>query len=378
MKKYNLNIIPEEIKLLNTLFNNNNGKLYLVGGCVRDFLLNLKIKDFDVCTDLLPDTIIKILSDNNIKYRLEGKHFGIVVAVFDTNEFEIATFREDLNNTKNRFTDVKIGVTMQEDALRRDFTINSLYVNITTGEIIDLVGGINDLNSKLLVTNGDPAKRFCEDGLRILRAIRFASKLNLKIDDKIKQAFKNPACLRSLKQISRPRIVNEFINTFNTANNKHLLMYHYKHNPEITKIIFKFCILKGFVYSNVLEFDYTYNIETFISEIITESSFPNKELFIQLKDIGFDSKLSSGVDLIINIKNTLIKNLNILEINRNIKKSNLSFNDLNLIFDTSVFENISNIISNTTKELVSQGFTGQQLGELIYEKSNKTFQNLIK
>jgi tRNA nucleotidyltransferase/poly(A) polymerase len=170
-----LDIIPQSVKDLHKLFKASGKKLYLVGGAVRDFLTGDKPKDFDLATDALPDEVLGIISD---KYRtnLQGKAFGVVV-VYTKDQpegMEIATFRED--TSKGRNPEVKLGVTIDQDVKRRDISFNGLFFDLDTNEIVDLVGGQQDLKDGVTRMIGDPTERFEEDSLRILRAFRFASR----------------------------------------------------------------------------------------------------------------------------------------------------------------------------------------------------------
>jgi tRNA nucleotidyltransferase/poly(A) polymerase len=170
-----IDIIPQSVKDLHKLFKARGKKLYLVGGAVRDFLTGDKPKDFDLTTDALPDEVLGIIGD---KYRtnLQGKAFGVVV-VFTKDQpdgMEIATFREDIS--KGRNPEVKLGATIEQDVKRRDISFNGLFFDLDTNEIVDLVGGQQDLKDGVTRMIGDPNERFEEDSLRILRAFRFASR----------------------------------------------------------------------------------------------------------------------------------------------------------------------------------------------------------
>lgn len=170
-----IDIIPQSVKDLHKLFKSRGKKLYLVGGAVRDFLTGDKPKDFDLTTDALPDEVLGIIGD---KYRtnLQGKAFGVVV-VFTKDQpdgMEIATFREDIS--KGRNPEVKLGATIEQDVKRRDISFNGLFFDLDTNEIVDLVGGQQDLKDGVTRMIGDPNERFEEDSLRILRAFRFASR----------------------------------------------------------------------------------------------------------------------------------------------------------------------------------------------------------
>ena len=216
-------IIPQSVKELHELFQSTGKKLYLVGGSVRDFLTGDKPKDFDLATDALPDEVLEIVGD---KYRtnLQGRAFGVVV-VF-TKEIpegmEIATFREDVS--KGRNPEVKLGVTIEQDVKRRDLTYNSLFYDLDKREIVDLVGGKEDLQSGITKMVGDPIERFDEDSLRILRAFRFASRYEHPLHKDTESAIEKRKQLQNIdpesgemKRISQERVWEEMKKAFNQA-----------------------------------------------------------------------------------------------------------------------------------------------------------------
>ena len=208
-------IIPQSVKELHELFQSAGKKLYLVGGSVRDFLTGDKPKDFDLATDALPDEVLEIVGD---KYRtnLQGRAFGVVVVY--TKEIpegmEIATFREDVS--KGRNPEVRLGVTIEDDVKRRDLTYNSLFYDLDTRQIVDLVGGKEDLQSGITRMVGDPIERFDEDSLRILRSFRFASRYEHPLHKDTESAIQKRKQLQNIdpetgemKRISQERVWEE-------------------------------------------------------------------------------------------------------------------------------------------------------------------------
>jgi poly(A) polymerase len=152
---------------------------YLVGGCVRDLLLGVKPKDFDVSTDARPDRIMDLFP----KSGRVGALFGVVLVrdVFD--QVEVATFRSDHEYEDGRHPEsVRFESDPAQDVLRRDFTINGLMMDPETGEVLDFVGGREDLKRGIVRAIGDPDSRFREDHLRLLRAVRFAARLGFEIE----------------------------------------------------------------------------------------------------------------------------------------------------------------------------------------------------
>jgi tRNA nucleotidyltransferase/poly(A) polymerase len=173
--KFNIQI-PEDIVKIKDIFKKNGFKLYVVGGAVRDALLNKTPKDFDLATDAVPDKVEEMMAKAKIKTLPTGKAFGVINVFTDQGEYEIAMFRSD--ETKGRKPDVKIGATIESDAARRDLRINALYYDIDNKEIIDLVGGLEDLKNGVIQMVGNPQERFEEDPLRILRFFRFFCRFN--------------------------------------------------------------------------------------------------------------------------------------------------------------------------------------------------------
>ena len=216
-------IIPDSVKELQLLFKSKGKKLYVVGGAVRDFLTGDTPKDFDLATDALPDEVLEILGK---KYRtnLQGRAFGVVV-VFTEDQpmgMEIATFREDVS--KGRNPEVKLGVTIEDDVKRRDITYNSLFYDLDTKDIVDLVGGKSDLESGITKMVGDPTERFDEDSLRILRAFRFASRYGHPLHKDTEKAIEKRKQLENIdpetgdmKRISQERVWEEIKKAWSQA-----------------------------------------------------------------------------------------------------------------------------------------------------------------
>jgi putative nucleotidyltransferase with HDIG domain len=160
---------------------------YLVGGCVRDMLLGRVAKDFDVSTDATPEEVVRLFPKSN----RVGAHFGVVLVRAGGAQVEVATFRSDHSYRDGRHPGLVIfEKDPREDVLRRDFTINALMMAPESGEIIDYVEGRRDLDRGVIRAIGDPAQRFAEDHLRMLRAIRFAARLGFTIDPGTMEAIR--------------------------------------------------------------------------------------------------------------------------------------------------------------------------------------------
>lgn len=188
---------------------------YLVGGGVRDLLLGREPKDFDVATNALPDEV-KTLFRN---CRLIGRRFRLAHVHFGREIIEVATFRghhdggDDAGRTENGMI-VRDNVygTLEEDAWRRDFTVNALYYNINDFSVVDYTGGLEDLRSGRLRTIGDPRQRYREDPVRMLRAIRFASKLGFRNDETSDAALFELGHL--LEDVASARLFDEVLKLF--------------------------------------------------------------------------------------------------------------------------------------------------------------------
>jgi tRNA nucleotidyltransferase/poly(A) polymerase len=182
-------------------------KAYLVGGCVRDRLLGVIPKDFDIATDARPDQVVEYFP----QARLVGAQFGVVlVGGSDDIQVEVATFRsEGVYSDGRRPDEVRFESDPALDARRRDFTINGLMLDPFSGEVLDYVGGRADLEAKLIRAIGDPDQRFREDHLRMLRAIRFAARLGFSIENETFAAIRRAA--HCITRISPERIRDELV-----------------------------------------------------------------------------------------------------------------------------------------------------------------------
>jgi len=203
--------IPKEVKGVIERFQKNNFEAYIVGGCVRDFLLEKKPQDWDIATNAEPEEIQKVFPKTFYK----NKFFTVTVQITDKEsgikEVEVTTYRSESKYSDKRHPEeVKFAETLEEDLSRRDFTVNAMAIELKEKtKIIDLFGGKKDLKNKIIRTVGDPQKRFSEDALRMMRAIRFAAQLGFKIEKTTREGIKTNS--DSLKIISKERIRDEFL-----------------------------------------------------------------------------------------------------------------------------------------------------------------------
>jgi len=190
---------------------------YLVGGCVRDLLLGMHPKDFDVSTNAEPEEIQALFKN----CRLIGRRFRLAHIHFGRHVIEVATFRgPHIKHDKNdshahkdgRLLRDNVYGTLEEDAWRRDFTVNALYLDPKKKTVIDYVGGIKDHQNKVLRLMGDPTTRFKEDPVRLIRAVRFKAKLDFQIDNNTAEPMQSMAPL--LKDIPAARLYDEILKLF--------------------------------------------------------------------------------------------------------------------------------------------------------------------
>jgi len=183
-----------------------------VGGCVRDLLIGRTPKDFDVATSAHPSEIRRAFRNG----RIIGRRFKLVHIYYGDNIIETATFRSDPGSEGRDLDDEDLLIlednefgTAAEDARRRDFTVNGLFLDPTAGEIIDYVDGMRDLEDRVLRTIGDPFVRLAEDPVRILRAIKFATRLDFSIDPQTEEAM--IALAPQLERSAPPRVLEEIL-----------------------------------------------------------------------------------------------------------------------------------------------------------------------
>lgn len=200
--------VPEEVKTILKRLNSHGFSAYVVGGCVRDKILNREPQDWDISSSAMPEQVKEVFSDLGVIET--GIKHGTVSVIINHNPYEVTTFRCDGEYKDNRRPDTVTFVSdISIDLSRRDFTINALACGCEdSNEIIDLFGGIDDIKNGIIRCVGEPEKRFSEDALRILRALRFASVLGFNIDKKTSMAIHKQRAL--LKNISVERIMSEF------------------------------------------------------------------------------------------------------------------------------------------------------------------------
>ncbi len=208
---------PDALKVVHRLRNFGH-QAYLVGGCVRDLLLGRPPKDFDIATSARPGEIKKIFRNS----RIIGRRFKLAHLFFGDKILEVSTFRKaplEVENPEEGDLLIQrdnVFGTAEEDARRRDFTVNGLFYDPAKHAVIDWVGGLDDLKARRIRTIGDPLRRFREDPVRILRAVKFATRLGFEVDPEGWKAMK--AAAPDLSRAAPPRILEEIFRLLRSAN----------------------------------------------------------------------------------------------------------------------------------------------------------------
>ena len=198
--------LPKNLEFIISRLNASGHRADIVGGCVRDFMLGKIPNDYDVTTDATPDELREIFSD--LRTVDTGIKHGTLTVIIDSEPYEVTTYRKDGTYSDNRHPDsVSFTRDLHEDLSRRDFTVNAMCYNSKDG-VTDIFSGREDLSAGIIRAVGDPEKRFREDALRILRALRFAATLDFVIEPNTARAIFNTAHL--LAHVSAERVFSEW------------------------------------------------------------------------------------------------------------------------------------------------------------------------
>ena len=353
MKKLQRKIdLPNGILELSKIFKENGKKLYVVGGFVRDILMGLNPLDIDLATDSLPDDTLDFLG-GKYKVDLVGDAFGVVILKVDGEDIEIASFRTDSTGRK---PEVKLGVTIDEDVMRRDLTISAMFYDIEQEEIVDFVGGLEDLDNKVIRMVGDAGERIDEDPLRVLRVARFASRYEFTIDPKTMEGVRKNS---DLSQISKERIVLEFEKAFKQSPSFKLFL------DIITQFGIWDQVFEGFkINTDVKETD---SLELFLSNLLIDND--KDKLLTLTETFKWKSDIQDTVVFLIGLKEFRVEN--VLLTMKEMKRIKL---------DMEVFkewigrfipknEDLTKLIrfkkTVSAQDLMSKGFKGEALGEEI-------------
>lgn len=336
--------IPKDVSFLIDTIYENGYEAFMVGGCVRDSVLNLIPNDYDITTNAKPKEIMNIFKDYKIIDT--GIKHGTVSIILNNNIYEITTYRIEGEYENNRRPKtVEFTSSIEEDLRRRDFTINAMAYNKQFG-IIDKFNGLEDLQNRIIKTVGNPDERFKEDGLRMIRAIRFSSKLGFNIDENtLNGIYKNSYII---KNISTERINDEFT--------KILL----SDNPQNIILLYKTNIFKYLGIHCNLNRDYYKELEKYINIL----SYCDNNLLDKLIILDYL------------ISNEILKCIDKCEKYKyyceNIKKVNIINN---LRYSNKVINYCNDIMEYMIKDIdkIDKIVIKRYLNNIGYEKLNKVF-----
>jgi tRNA nucleotidyltransferase/poly(A) polymerase len=356
--KLKLNI-PSDIKKIHKLFKKNGKQLYVVGGAVRDAILGKSPKDFDLTTDAKPEEVEKIAKQGGFKtVDVKGRQFGVVIV----NGHEIATFRKDIG--KGRRPDAVDFTDIKGDVKRRDLTINALFYDIGKGQIVDLVGGIEDLKKKKIRTVGNAEQRFDEDPLRRLRAVRFSGSVGGRMSKSTWAALKKNS---DLSGVSAERIRDEFVKGITKAKN---VPNYFKMLKTLGMFKQIFPGLNIMSLSKLTTNDYIIQIA-----YILRNNDPNK-IKTKLSSLRYKNKEVGDIWLLLHMMRPaqVIKDLPMfkkLQSNSTLKTPQIS--QWAKIYSNNIKKLWNWKISTTSKDAIDKGMKGKGIGDYIKQAEEKKF-----
>lgn len=379
--------LPQDILRIHSEFKKNNYKLYIVGGAVRDFIMGKEPHDYDLVTNATPNKVMEILK--NYRTDLQGVQFG-VVRVFTKDEpegYEIASYRRDISlgrDNKGNGEKVETGdhITIEDDTKRRDLSINALFYDIETEQVVDLVGGIDDIKNKIIRTVGNPIDRFSEDRLRIMRVFRFSATNDSTIDSETDRAIRNDSRLfgiSSIDDVSKERIYAEFVKVAEKS----------ERNPEIMKRYFDHLIDYKIINQLFPDMEINYNIKetSSLSVIIAQILYENKNYKIlenALVSMKLPNFLSNIILFLIQFYNEKVTSKNVFSIYSRMKSKGISYQILKEWITVMNIKDISSIKfleyepKTSGKTVIQDGFKGIEIGNEIARREKIRFEEMIK
>lgn len=269
--------IPEEANELIHALQKNGYEAYVVGGCVRDSILNRPVHDWDICTSATPEETLEVFKDKRIIPT--GLKHGTITVVNGKGQYEITTFRTDGEYSDNRRPDsVTFVKELYEDLYRRDFTINAMAYNDEVG-LVDPFNGMKDIDNQVIRCVGNPIDRFNEDGLRIMRAIRFSAQLDFAIENSTEVVLSLLA--RNLYNISAERISDELRKIMSSSRPSVIM----EHMEVLERIIPEFATCIGFEQNNPYH-DLTVDKHTWLALFLGETDNLYVNLALLFHDIS--------------------------------------------------------------------------------------------
>ena len=372
--------IPNDIVEISNAYIKAGKDIFLVGGSVRDFIQGKQPKDYDLVTNALPNESKEILKGFNVSDE-QGKNFG-VLRVYTKDEpegYEIASYRKDISggrDTKGSDKKVEMGksVTIVDDCNRRDLTMNALFYDIKNKQIIDLVGGIDDIRNNIVRAVGDANQRFIEDRLRILRIFRFASRSGGVIENKTQYSIKKDNRLKGVgpkDDVSQERIWEEMKKSWRQAKSyKHYLEFFNEYN--MWNEVFPNAIIN----KDIVECK---ELVTYVANLFKSDNKPDLEKRMVM-DYKIEYDTACKAVFLINLLN--LNSDNVFELYKQRMKCHCRESS---IIDWLKINNISDKIftkfllykpSVSAEELMSKGFKGKSLGDEIKRLEIEEFKKL--
>lgn len=370
--------LPQDVLDIAATYISAGKEIYVVGGAVRDFRKGVEPKDYDLVTNALPEESKQILKGFRVSDE-QGKNFG-VLRVYTESEpegYEIASFRKDIakgRDTKGDEQKVEMGpdVTIEDDVMRRDLTMNALFYDIAKKEIVDLVGGMDDISGNKIRAVGDASQRFIEDRLRIMRVFRFAARTNGIIEEKTADAIRKDNRLRDIgptDDVSQERIWEEMVKAWKQAKDYTQYLSYFKEFDMWNQIF------PGVNISDPVDSaDFSVVIASLLRD--NPSTYLDKKL---VQDFKIDTSLVKKIVFLISLRDFDAEN--VLDYWKKKQSSGISDQTI-LEWLTKTAVERQDVIkfvdwkpSVKSEELINKGFTGKSLGEEIRRLEIQNFKS---
>lgn len=370
--------LPQDVLDIAAAYISAGKEIYVVGGAVRDFRKGVEPKDYDLVTNALPEESKQILKGFRVSDE-QGKNFG-VLRVYTESEpegYEIASFRKDIakgRDTKGDQQKVEMGpdVTIEDDVMRRDLTMNALFYDIAKKEIVDLVGGMDDISGNKIRAVGDASQRFIEDRLRIMRVFRFAARTNGIIEEKTADAIRKDNRLRDIgptDDVSQERIWEEMVKAWKQAKDYTQYLSYFKEFDMWNQIF------PGVKISDPVDSaDFSVVIASLLRD--NPSIYLDKKL---VQDFKIDTSLAKKIVFLISLRDFDAEN--VLDYWKKKQSSGISDQTI-LEWLTKTAVERQDVIkfvdwkpSVKSEELINKGFTGKSLGEEIRRLEIQNFKS---
>lgn len=373
--------LPKDIIDISNAYIKAGKDIFLVGGAVRDFVKGITPKDYDLVTNALPNESKEILKDFNVSDE-QGKSFG-VLRVFTEDEptgYEIASYRRDISggrDTKGDDQKVEMGgdVTIEDDCNRRDLTINALFYDIKNKQIVDLVGGVEDIKNGIIRAVGDASQRFIEDRLRILRIFRFAARTGGTIDTDTAEAIRKDNRLRGVgpkDDVSQERIWEEMVKAFKQAKSYKRYLEFFNEFDMWDEVF------PG--YKINMEIKEAHKLTSYIANLFrfVDTSNLEKKMIEEYKIDGDTAKLVVFLIDLLKLTPDNAPDLYKKKVRCHCTPSHIiDWLDTCGIYDKMFIRFIDYVPTVSAHELMKQGFSGRELGIEIKKREIENFRKSL-